>query len=446
MRRSELKNAQALCAQYLDPARPVLAAVSGGLDSMCLLHFLRAQGYTVSCAHFDHQLRGAASARDAQFVRGWCAENNIPFYEGSGDVRAHARKAGQSIEEAARSLRYAFLRETAARLGAQLALAHQLDDNAETVLLNLIRGTDLRGLCGMKPMQDGLVRPFLTQTRAELSAYAALHGIPHAEDATNADPNAAARNYLRLEILPRLETLNPRVREHIAAAARSLAPLDDTLSREADALLRHAQRSDGGISLPLDVFRAAGESVQARALLRMADALGAGRKDIGREALLAVLALAQRADPAPRQAALPRGAVVRIADGALTVTRSPAAPQRAALVRNVPLRWGDFELTLLDRADGEGLVLRAPREGETLCAASCGASAYLTLPGANGARSVKRLCIDRRILPLVRDALPAIYLGGRLAAVWRLGTDEAFAPREGEPSCFVRVSPAEAAT
>lgn len=441
MKRTELPRAEALCAQYLDRTQRVLAAVSGGADSMCLLYFLREQGYDVSCAHFNHRLRGQEAVRDEEFVRAWCEEERIPFYSGSGDVRAHARKTGKTVEEAARDLRYAFLRETAKKLNAQLTLAHHADDNAETVLLNLVRGTDLHGLCGMRPKQGDLVRPFLEQTRAELAAYAHSHNIPHVEDCTNADPNAAARNFLRLEILPRLQTLNPRAGEHIAATARSLVSLDNSIERQAEALLTAAERNDGSIALPLASFRASGSAVQARVLLRMADALGVGRKDIGRDQLSAVLALAQKGGTAARQISLPRGATVRMADGFLTVYPSPAAPEKAALTEGVPLRWGNFELTLLRRADGEGISLRAPNAGESLFAAPCDLSARLTLEGANGARSVKRLCVDKKITPPERDALPAIYAGDRLAAVWRLGTDVSFLPQSEEDARFVRIVP-----
>ena len=441
MKRTELPRAEALCAQYLDRTQRVLAAVSGGADSMCLLYFLREQGYDVSCAHFNHQLRGEEAVRDEEFVRAWCEEERIPFYSGSGDVRAHARKTGKTVEEAARDLRYAFLRETAKKLNAQLTLAHHADDNAETVLLNLVRGTDLRGLCGMRPKQGDLIRPFLEQTREELVTYARAHNIPHVEDHTNADPNAAARNYLRLEILPRLQTLNPRAGEHIAAAARSLVSLDDAIERQAEKLLTAAVRNEGSISLPLASFRAFDESVQARAVLRMADALGVGRKDIGRETLRAVLALAQRGDAAARQISLPRGATVRIAKGLLTMSLSPAAPEKATLTEGVPLRWGNFELTLLRRADGDGISLRAPNAGESLFVGPCDLSARLTLEGANGARSVKRLCVDKKIPLSERDALPAIYAGDRLAAVWRLGTDVSFLPQRSEDTRFVRIVP-----
>ena len=441
MKRTELKRAEALCAQYLDKNRPVLAAVSGGMDSMCLLYFLREKGYDVSCAHFNHQLRGDEAARDEEFVRAWCEKEGISFYSGSGDVRAHARESGKSEEEAARDLRYAFLRKTANELHAQLALAHHADDNAETVLLNLVRGTDLRGLCGMRPRQGDLIRPFLEQTREELAAYAEAHGIPHVEDRTNADPNAAARNYLRLEILPRLKNLNPRADEHIAAAARSLTALDDALENAAEAALAHAAVQSGCVSLPLRHFLAADATVQPRILLRMADALGLGRKDIGRKQLGAVCALAQKGGSAERRCMLPQGVLVCIADGSLTLRKAPAALQRTALAEGVPLRWGAFELTLLREPDGEGILLRAPKAGEAVFAAPCDPSARLTLAGANGARSVKRLCIDRQISLTERDALPAIYFGDQPAAVWRLGTDASFLPEDGREARFVRVVP-----
>ena len=441
MKRTELPRAEALCAQYLEKGRPVLAAVSGGVDSMCLLHFLRAQGYEVCCAHFNHHLRGEEAARDEEFVRAWCEKEGVPFYAGSGDVRAHARTTGKSEEEAARDLRYAFLRETAKKLNAQLTLAHHADDNAETVLLNLVRGTDLRGLCGMRAKQGDIVRPFLEQTREELVTYAQSHDIPHVEDHTNADPNAAARNYLRHEILPRLKHLNSRAGEHITATARSLSALDDAIEQKAEALLADAKGSEQSVALPLDRFCAAEEAVQARALLRMADVLGVGRKDIGRETLSAVLALAQRDDAAARQISLPRGATVRIAEGLLTMALSPAAPEKAVLAEGVPLRWGNFELTLLRRADGEGILLRAPNAGESFFAAPCDLSARLTLEGANGARSVKRLCVDKKIPLSERGALPAIYAGDRLAAVWRLGTDVSFLPQRSEDMRFVRIVP-----
>ena len=128
------------------PERGALCAVSGGLDSMCLLTMAvqwgQAQGRRVAAAHFNHQLRGGDADRDERFVRDWCAAHAIPFFAGRGDVRAKAEREGLSVEEAARTLRYAFLEEVRQREGFDCILtAHHADDSAETMLLNLLRGT-----------------------------------------------------------------------------------------------------------------------------------------------------------------------------------------------------------------------------------------------------------------------------------------------------------------
>ena len=137
------------------PEGGALCAVSGGLDSMCLLEMTvrqgQKQGRRVAAAHFNHQLRGAEADRDEAFVRDWCAAREIPFFAGRGDVRAFAEETGRTVEEAARQLRYKFLEETRRREGFGCILtAHHADDSAETMLLNLLRGTGLKGLTGIR--------------------------------------------------------------------------------------------------------------------------------------------------------------------------------------------------------------------------------------------------------------------------------------------------------
>ena len=221
------------CPRWVLPGRgrPALCAVSGGLDSMCLLTMAvqwgQAQGRRVAAAHFNHQLRGGDADRDERFVRDWCAAREIPFFAGRGDVRGLMEREGLSLEEAARRLRYDFLRQEAEKLGQHIKIytAHHADDNAETILFNLIRGTGVAGLTGMAYQQNGICRPLLDVTREELAAYAAARHIPHVEDTTNADPGAAARNFLRLEVMPRLRQINPRAVEHIKHLLQGIARL-----------------------------------------------------------------------------------------------------------------------------------------------------------------------------------------------------------------------------
>ncbi len=436
MTMSELPRASAFLRERLPAGGRVLCAVSGGLDSMCLLHFMKEQpGFAVTAAHFNHQLRGAESDGDEAFVREVCGEWNISLAVGHGDVRAFAAREGLSIEEAARTLRYAFLEDTAAREGCDAVLtAHHAGDNAETLLLNLVRGTGSRGLRGIPERRGNILRPFLRITRAELSAYAAAHNIPHVEDETNADPEAAARNLIRLQVMPLLRQVNPQAEAHMSRTANQLREIDRYLDQQAKRAFVGLGTGPGWVSFPWETLRQAPPPLQPRLLLLLIDQMEVGRKDFGAVHLEAVLGLENE-----RSIDLPYGIVARRERGRLFLRRRQSPPSLAALTPGRPLAWGPWTVTLLDRPAGEGLALR--NGDEPLSAGPCPPAARLCLPGTHGgSRTVKRLCLDRRISLEERASLPAIYAGGRLAAVWRLGVDESFLPAEGNGPCrFVRI-------
>ncbi len=430
----------------------VLCAVSGGLDSMCLLHMLdawcRERGGQLTAAHFNHRLRGAAADRDEAFVREICGQWDIPLAVGRKDVREHAKREGLSLEEAARSLRYAFLRRAAAEAGCRrIYTAHHAGDNAETVLLNLIRGTGLSGLTGMDWQRDGLCRPLLNVTREELEAYAAQWKIPHMEDETNADPDAAARNLLRLQVMPLLKELNPRAVEHICAAARRLREADRSLEADAAERTAHVEVRDGRVTLSVDELAHATEAVRLRMLLRLFDLLGVGRKDIGAAHLNAILDLTRRtAWGKEGRLSLPHNVTARYCRRWLILETRPQCLTEVQLVPGRPLKWGDYTLTLLDRGEGEGVAFSwqgRPGESPVVTVGPCPPGERLTLPGSRGSRSVKRLCLDRGISLAERDRLPAVYVNGVLAAVWRLGVDIAFAPGGGGPCRFIKIEETE---
>ena len=429
------------------PGEAVLCAVSGGLDSMCLLRMLEAwceeRGGQVVAAHFNHRLRTRAD-RDEEFVRETCESWGIPLTVGRGDVGEHARREGLSTEEAARNLRYAFLRRAAAEAGCKrVYTAHHADDNAETILLNLIRGTGLAGLTGMDWERDGLCRPLLGVTREELESYADEWKIPHIEDETNADPEAAARNLLRLQVMPLLKELNPRAVEHICGAARRLRGVDRSLEADAAARTAHVEVQEGRVTLSMEALAAAPAAVRPRMLLRLFDLLGVGRKDIGAAHLEALMDLVRRtAWGKEGRLSLPHGVTARYCRRWLILETRPQILTEVQLVPGRALHWGDYALTLLDRPEGEGISFfwrGRPGQSPVVTAAPCPPGERLTLPGARGSRSVKRLCLDRRISLAERDRLPAIYVEGELAAVWRLGVDAAFAPEGGAPCRFIKI-------
>ena len=217
------------------PGDTVICAVSGGADSVCMLHVLlslrNTLGITVEAAHFNHQLRGEESDRDEAFVRTLCAELGVVLHVDNGDVRARAAKTHESVEEAARALRYAFF----SSLSGRIATAHTQDDNLETVLLNLTRSTGLAGLCGIPPRRERFIRPMLAVSRAEIEAYLAQNGLSHVTDSTNFLPDAR-RNRLRQSVIPLLKAENPSLCETAFRMCRLLEADEAQLSAQAEAV------------------------------------------------------------------------------------------------------------------------------------------------------------------------------------------------------------------
>lgn len=206
----------------------ILAAVSGGVDSMVMLdclHELRGDlDLRIVVAHLDHRLRGESSRKDALFVGNQAEKRNLKFVKGERKVKEFAKKNSLSTEEAARVARYEFLRSTCQKQCCDfIALGHQKDDQAETVMLNLIRGAGLKGLSGMNPVRGEFIRPLLECSREEIKAYARKRDLPWHEDETNREVKYR-RNKIRNELLPSLEEeYNPNIKETLARTAHLLS-------------------------------------------------------------------------------------------------------------------------------------------------------------------------------------------------------------------------------
>lgn len=215
----------AVIARYdmLSCGDTVIVGVSGGADSMALLHALYSMrkelGITVIACHINHNLRGEESLRDEQFVRGFCNERHIPFTVYSIEVKPDKH---ESIEERARKMRYKCFDELCSELGAKLATAHTASDNAETVFINILRGTGTKGLGGIPPVRGKIIRPLLRCTREETERYCAAHGIEYVTDSTNLSEEYT-RNKLRLKIIPQLKEFNPSLIDGISRMTEAVS-------------------------------------------------------------------------------------------------------------------------------------------------------------------------------------------------------------------------------
>lgn len=219
--------------QLICPGDGVVVGLSGGPDSVFLLyalHTLQARlGFTLRAVHVHHGIRGAEADRDEAFSAELCAKLAVPFQAVHVAAPEYAAQHGLSLEEAARILRYEALETARQQMGtpsAWIAVAHHLDDQAETVLHNLVRGAGLRGLAGMENRRNHVIRPLLSIKREDILKWLEQNNIPYVTDSTNADPHYT-RNRIRSTVLPELRAINPEASAHIAHSA--------ALLREADA-------------------------------------------------------------------------------------------------------------------------------------------------------------------------------------------------------------------
>jgi len=200
-----------------------IVALSGGADSVALLLFLDEMGYQVHAAHCNFHLRGAESDRDEAFCESLCLQKNIPFHRIHFDTLTYAETHHVSVEMAARELRYGYFEQLRKDIGASgICVAHHRDDSVETVLMNLIRGTGLRGLTGIQPRNGVVLRPLLCVSRQEIEHFLQERGQEYVTDSTNLVADVL-RNKLRLQIIPLLQTLNPAAIDNILRSTEHLA-------------------------------------------------------------------------------------------------------------------------------------------------------------------------------------------------------------------------------
>ena len=387
--------------EMVKPGDKVICAVSGGADSMALLWCLWLEkerlGITVEAAHFNHHLRGAESDRDEAFVREFCQFHDIPLHVGGGNVTPGKK----GLEAAARDVRYGFLRS----LEGILATAHTADDNAETVLLHLVRGTGLRGLGGITPKSPGLIRPMLDVTRAEVEQFLAENYISHIDDSSNAG-DAFLRNRIRHQVMPLLVAENPSLAENLSAMAQRLR--DDEWALEQESQIEYPPS--------VETLRGMAPALRRRALERYLRSIGVKE---------------------------PEAKHIRQAEN-LVLCANPSAharyPGGIVLRRSYDILLGDREERILpDRVLQPGQWLDLPEADLRVCCVAGEADGLVVrtdgvihirsrLPGdeirlPGGTKSLKKLMIDRKIPKHLRAAVPVAADEQGVLGVYSIGTN-----------------------
>jgi tRNA(Ile)-lysidine synthase len=406
------------------PTGTVLAAVSGGPDSMAMFHALcelarEREGLRVIAAHFDHRLR-ADSHRDVEAVEHVAAAFGVRIVRGDGDVAAHADASRQSIETAAREMRYAFLERAADDMHADvIATAHTRSDHIETVMMRILRGADARGLRGISARRGRVVRPLLGVTRAETLEYCETRGVPYVVDPSNADARHF-RNRVRHEVLPSLRQVYPGLDaalERCAEAARVNFEDAELATRERLAQFLRADGT-GAWTLSLDAFDGLDPEHGMHLISRALDTLGA-RDDVSQLHYRTMIALRAGAS-----LDLP-GLRVRREYDALVFTRRDVMcePAGEAQILNVPgcVRIGDWVLTSHRDA-------RPAREesSSVYLAASAPLTIRLARPGdriqpfgMSGHKKLSDLFTDRKVPYRERARTPVVECEGEI--LWVAG-------------------------
>lgn len=404
----------------IPPDTRVLCGLSGGADSVSMVLCLQELGFDVCACHLHHGLRGKAADMDAEFCRNLCETHGIPFRLGYCDAAAEAQKQKLSIETAARQLRYDFFTRCAAELGAQrIATAHTADDNLETMLFRLIRGTGSAGLSGIPPVRDNIIRPLLAVERRQVETFLTERGQDWCTDATNLD-DSCTRNRLRHHVIPALRDIEPAAARHAWQTAGLLRQDNDCLDSLAAV---HGTQVDVGTLLQLP------EALQSRQLRQLLEQAGTPMGEVSAKHIRQLCTLAYKKHgsvslPGNRQAIRQRNVI--------SIEKTVSSVPEIRLPPEKPVRFGAYTVQFARKiSDIHSSFKLYPISCDTIMLSDLSVRTWqredrMTLPGTRGSRTLKRLYAERGISPQVRDTLPILCCQGKLVAAAGIGTEQAF--------------------
>lgn len=427
----------------IQPGDIIVVGVSGGADSLALLHVLHQLHqklvFRLHVATLDHGLRGESSAADVRFVQQTCRKWDIPITSGQANWERYIKDSGKGIEEGLRAARYDFLARVAHEVGARkVAVAHNANDQAETILMHIVRGTGMRGLAGMLPQSPmpqhsdlNVIRPFLNVTRTQIEDYCHEHGLQPRHDATNHDI-VYLRNRLRLETLPYLQQLNPQI-------IRTLNQLADITTVENDYLTQQLQQAirDAGaeiigkrVFLSRVGFARLHTALQRRLITWSAEQITTSHQQIGYFHILSALKIALEGDVGAL-ALFPGGLHLRVDYKTLVIEHNEAEPllddlplllTREEVPVNIPgvtpLPESDWILYATTQPSVEDRMrLAIPPGSEVTLRVRCQGDRFSPLGMHEHTQKMNRWMINQKIPVCLRDHLPLFIIDNKIAAI-----------------------------
>lgn len=388
----------------VQPGDTIICAVSGGADSVALLFALYLLKdkleIHLEAAHFNHHLRGEESDRDEAFVRELCDRYDIPLHVGSGEVKPGKK----GLEAAARDARYAFLRS----LDGKIATAHTADDNAETVLMHLIRGTGLKGLGGITPVHGNVIRPMLKITRQEVEHFLKEWCLCHIEDSSN-ESDAFLRNRIRHHVMPLLNRENPRIAENLSQMALRL--------REDEAFL--SQQSNFEILPTVETLKAMPKAQRSRCLEAFLKKSGVKEPEDAHISLAEDLVFSHKPSCS---AAFPGGVTIARNYDKLEALEKKASPDAVILPCPGEAEFADFHVTCTpaEKTENTPDAFTVQPVGTILIRSRQGGD---TIRLSGGSKSLKKLFIDRKIPAAQRPYIPVVCDETGILGVYSIGAN-----------------------
>ena len=393
--------------KLMEPGDRVICALSGGPDSVALtfaLYLLKDKlQIRLEAAHFNHLFRGEEGYRDENFVREFCARYDIPLTVGRGEVVAGKK----GLEAAARDARYPFFRS----LPGKIATAHTADDNAETLLLHLVRGTGLKGLGGIPPVNGNVIRPLLSVTQQEVEDFCAEWCLSYIIDSTN-PTDKYLRNRIRHHVIPLLKQENPRFAENASAMALRLRQDEDCLSHMAEAE-----------TMDVAQLRQMHPALRVRCLESFLKGSGVREPEASHIAQAESLIFSEKPSAFAR---FPGGITVARNYDRLEVRWETEELPAVELPVPGTVRWGDYRITAAPEGEGMSIYPSGPI---TVRSRQAGDSIRLS----GGTKSLKKLFIDRKIPAAQRSRIPVLCDEEGILAVEQIGIDRSRQPQDAPP-------------